>query len=450
MGMLSGLVTILAAVLPFVVGVILLRRGFRGERIDDHPLCRACGFDLFGAPAGSTRCAECGADLTRPRAFRDGHRRRQPTIIAAGLIALAFAAIVAGAAGSVRSSGYDVNRIKPTAWLAAEARWNRGATATSALNELSRRLAARELSDDQIVSLAGHALAHQRDFATPWNPAWGALFEQAHAARKVPRDMWGRYASVAVESACTLEVRRDVRRGDPIPVRVRYAEPRLATPGWSDITWISTRFSIDGTTLREHEERAADAGEVFAGGADGPAFALAPTSKATRNLAPGPHELGYEMTFHYRLLNGAGMQNTVVLARPWTLVSADARTVRLVRDPTLRPAMEQGMVLEEMTKSSARDARVLVTIAGRQRPVPVAYDVVFRAHGREWSLGSVHFNTGERLGTKIEGQIDNRSVTSGDIILRPSESAARRSVDITEIWDGEITIRNVKIVSSSP
>jgi tRNA(Ile2) C34 agmatinyltransferase TiaS len=65
---------VLLAILPLgliVVGISALVRGLRGRRIDDHPLCRRCGFDLTGKPETSTRCPECGSDLRRPRAILD-------------------------------------------------------------------------------------------------------------------------------------------------------------------------------------------------------------------------------------------------------------------------------------------------------------------------------------------------------------------------------------------
>jgi ribosomal protein L37E len=66
---------LLALILAASVGLALTFRGLRGVRLDDHPLCRRCGYDLYGAPAGTTTCTECGADLARPRAMKIGHRR---------------------------------------------------------------------------------------------------------------------------------------------------------------------------------------------------------------------------------------------------------------------------------------------------------------------------------------------------------------------------------------
>jgi cytochrome c-type biogenesis protein CcmH/NrfF len=49
-------VTITLWLLPLLLlllGVLLVVRGMRGRAVDDHPICRRCGFDLFGRPEGS-------------------------------------------------------------------------------------------------------------------------------------------------------------------------------------------------------------------------------------------------------------------------------------------------------------------------------------------------------------------------------------------------------------
>ena len=44
-----------------LVGAILMILGVRGKRINDHPTCRDCRFDLSGVYPGVVTCPECGA-----------------------------------------------------------------------------------------------------------------------------------------------------------------------------------------------------------------------------------------------------------------------------------------------------------------------------------------------------------------------------------------------------
>ncbi|HMO25608.1 MAG TPA: hypothetical protein PKB10_05015 [Tepidisphaeraceae bacterium] len=50
----------------------------RNRPTSDHPACRKCGHDLFGLPTTSTRCPECGTDLTIARAILP-HTQTVPT-----------------------------------------------------------------------------------------------------------------------------------------------------------------------------------------------------------------------------------------------------------------------------------------------------------------------------------------------------------------------------------
>ena len=43
------------------LGLALLLIGWRGRRIDRHPLCAACGFDLFGTRRGKRASAPSAA-----------------------------------------------------------------------------------------------------------------------------------------------------------------------------------------------------------------------------------------------------------------------------------------------------------------------------------------------------------------------------------------------------
>jgi hypothetical protein len=92
---------IIAPIFLLLLGLscILLVKGLHGIRVGDHPVCRRCGFDLFGQPAGTVVCGECGSSLSLPGAVVIGHRNRRTGLIAAGLFVLLptlFAAVVIG------------------------------------------------------------------------------------------------------------------------------------------------------------------------------------------------------------------------------------------------------------------------------------------------------------------------------------------------------------------
>src|SRR5437867_3917554 len=107
-----------AAILALVVGACGVVAGVRGRRINDHPICRVCRFDLTGVyPA--PLCPECGAGLlaTQGRApVLMGERRRRWWALIPGV-----ALVLMGGAGAllgVSDWAFSLNLIpyEPT-WL---------------------------------------------------------------------------------------------------------------------------------------------------------------------------------------------------------------------------------------------------------------------------------------------------------------------------------------------
>src|SRR5688572_6560291 len=109
--------TIVWGAIVAVAGAAVFAFGWRGRRVGDHPFCRRCGFDLFGLPAESQACPECGGDLAAPRATVVGTRRRRPGVAGAGAALMLPSLAVLGVAAWGHFGGVDWQKQKPTWWL---------------------------------------------------------------------------------------------------------------------------------------------------------------------------------------------------------------------------------------------------------------------------------------------------------------------------------------------
>lgn len=192
----SGLYPGPLLIVPAAVAVAcaaLLVYALRGRRVDNHPICRRCGFDLFGRPEGATQCSECGADVGRPRAIREGRREKRRGLLAVSLPVLLACGGWLGAVGWGTARGVKWDRHKPVWLLSREAQAGRSDVRDAALAELRRRVEGGGLSNQQMLSLAERALARQADPNKTWSPGWGLLIEAVHDQGKLGPENWRRY-----------------------------------------------------------------------------------------------------------------------------------------------------------------------------------------------------------------------------------------------------------------
>jgi hypothetical protein len=134
--------TLPTAIALSVLSVLALKaawRARRSRRVGDHPHCAACDRDLFGLPAKTERCPECGADLRANSAVRKGAPR--PNWLAQA-VAVMVAVVLCGVATpnwrAVEWTPIGIH-LAPTSWLIRQTN-SSSATASLAANELDRRV----------------------------------------------------------------------------------------------------------------------------------------------------------------------------------------------------------------------------------------------------------------------------------------------------------------------
>jgi predicted RNA-binding Zn-ribbon protein involved in translation (DUF1610 family) len=195
-----------------LLGACLFWIGWHGWRVDEHPLCRRCHFDLFGLPNTSNHCPECGNDLRRKRSQRVGHRVWRPLPAIFGCLFLVPSLAWLSAITWVRVRHIRPLDWEPTALLMREVHSGNPTARQVALAELFRRLP--KLSREQISRIADDALAQQANEQTIWQPEWGDFLELAHQQRQLSSTQWGKYLTQAVKFQ--IKTRKTVFADDPL------------------------------------------------------------------------------------------------------------------------------------------------------------------------------------------------------------------------------------------
>lgn len=191
-----------------ILGTVLLVLGLRGRRVNYHPICRKCKFDLVGLWPGKERCPECGRALASARAIRRGARRRRPGLIILGA-AILLPPVAFGAVLLISIiAGPGINPSKPLWLLSYEARHTGPGRAVPALTEITRRVNMNLLPDPAAVDpLIDEALARQDGPGGRWMPEWGDLILSARAAGRLDQERFKQFLRRAIRDELVMRPR---------------------------------------------------------------------------------------------------------------------------------------------------------------------------------------------------------------------------------------------------
>ncbi len=145
----------------FALGAIVVFMSRNWRKVDDHPYCRACGFDLTGRIPAPDACPQCGAALTGQRAIRLGQTEPSRGLQFLGL--LLMLPLVGFVALLVASwNGVNLEQYIPTPMLVSQLSSDNFDTYQTAFKEVTRRKHAESLTDDNYRALVQAALKEQK------------------------------------------------------------------------------------------------------------------------------------------------------------------------------------------------------------------------------------------------------------------------------------------------
>ena len=460
------------------VGAVLLVLGLRGVRLNDHPVCRQCRFDLSGCPEGTVTCPECGSGLKRPGSTRIGQRRRVPVLTAVGAAAVLLPLATFAMTVFAMITGSDVHKYLPTGVLLWEARYADAQRSGAIAAELLGRYNAKKLDASAAARAVSCALDVQENSRIPWAGSWGDLIETANLDGKVSKEDLARYYAHA--AVLEFHVRPRVRIGEAIPVVIKLKEARIGSGAALMSMAYLKDAKVDGRDAHRKQGGRFSFGNGIIGqfqlngaksrwGAMMPAGECAFLLSTPEGASPGTVPLNL----------GIGVQTisqpmtTFTWPQPAEVPTTHSHecTIQLVgegQEPveTVHPAPDVKERMERLLTPS----QVMIWNGGMSNqamqqfnvgdpPVPGAFDVYWRVGDSEWKMGS--FSTGLSGGGDDDEPMINwgsageqRSVSHQappfkgskvDIILRPSVEAALRTTDVSSIYGDEIVYKDVQV-----
>ncbi|MCA9278407.1 MAG: hypothetical protein H6815_07085 [Phycisphaeraceae bacterium] len=241
---------VLGIALCTIAGLCLIWRGFRGKRLNDHPICRTCEFDLVGLPlstGGVEHCPECGADLQAKRAIESGERKHRPAFVVIGFCFLAVACMPAFVDISVIVDEDWIRAHKPAWMLEHEVRNTESNDEIAILKELTKRIQQSNFSHTRAHRLTDTALVRESDELLPLDirAAWTELLLASNSMGLCDADTFVQHVVNTLEVEVEFPsgfVYRESRSGQCV---VPYVELHIQIPHVESAVTPMIRIDID-------------------------------------------------------------------------------------------------------------------------------------------------------------------------------------------------------------
>jgi hypothetical protein len=445
-----GWLWILGLALLALLGLFLLWRGLRPRREGTTPYCRKCGYNLTGTDrnADDARCSECGSPVTADGAVVFGERVRRWRRVFVGLVIFLVGAAPLVPIGVGAARGVDWYRLRPTALVLRDLQSSNTTLAGRAANEMARRFNRDRLSDTRIRLLAETCLTEQSRpnvrgaVTSQLIDLLGALYERDRlTAGQVDRFF---------ENLCLLELR--VR---PTVIRGREFPLQLVLQG---------RTPNSGVWARAERGEVRVDGQVMTRGSStmtvrAPSAAAGSTTYL-RATAAGRHQISVDIELQVYAGNGGSSEDARLLRTiPRTLT---AWATVLEEEPPGYIVLRRSPDLDALIERSVRPRDVRISPSSKEGmpnvlecdievdallPIGLAFDVraEFGEHSLRMGLMDVSPGLNTQYARGVRADLPDQLPDTVNLILKASKEAAERSVDLFEIWDGELRFENVKV-----
>jgi len=134
----------------------------------------------------------------------------------------------------------------------------------------------------------------------------------------------------------------------------------------------------------------------------------------------------------------------VPISATFEVVPADGPSpIKLIKDASLQADVRDAIELVSLKPLVNDPDQIVYEIAFASPPLNVAFDMVARVDGEEHHLATLTMRAGAAMHYQAAAYAPPKETF--DLILRSNEQVARRTIDLFEIWDGELVYVSVSV-----
>ena len=441
-------IVLVGAGLLTIAGVVLLIMALLPRREGKTPYCQRCGYDLSGAVSGA--CSECGASLTAAQAVVFGKRRRRRgrLVVAACILVVGLVPLGLTIFGMV----HEINwyHYYPTSLVLRNVQSANLQTASLAYLELKRRRTAGTFPASRLDELAAICLAEQTR-ATPRGSISQLLVNEL-GTMYTDGNLTPAQVQQILENSIqglALQTRQPAVIGQCLPLAVEF---NRRMPGTLHATVMARAVRIDG-------QKVSDAGMGTGSGGWHDSERLSMCESMPDDTAAGKHTLEVDVRVEIiQLVPGNVDWDDFLYEQKHTvgtsielLAEEPEDYVRLVRDAELDQTVVAAIALTfpsivEMRGDGTKDAQVCVTFT-EHMPIAAAFELRLESDGK--ILGTKEVGCPKdnpyTLGSCTYFPVEDKLPPVVDIRLVPNQAVATKTVDMFEIWGGELLFEDVEV-----
>jgi hypothetical protein len=428
-------------------GIVLIKAGLWPRRRGTEHRCRKCSYVVDNI--SSERCPECG-NLLHGRGTAKGHRYRRPLHSAAGVLLL-----VLFLGWGARQIYQSVNwyQHKPARWVVKDLAAGDAATQDRAWSELMRRRGQGQLSKggeerftdallaDRQLWTVTPSRARTLIFGSRYEQSFQILWDQLEAGKLTPAQADHFFRNLSTRIPWVIRPLVLVGQDIPYAVDGGYELPNLPSRGW----WM--RVGLVGGT---GEDDIITEGSLPS--SPWQSWILLDSAKKTA----GEHDV--EIHYFAAYYRGPYRSDEANKQKPiWrgefihhakvkVLTEPTGEFMKLVDAPELAEEIKGNIRIEKFTLDPAR-SRYHFTFQTTGPPMNAAFEMLVSMDGKEYPLGNL---TMPRSGHSVynihigafPSQVKPQRV---DLIFRTDRRLAEKTVDMVEVWKGELVLKDVSI-----
>jgi len=429
-----GLTSIVCCVILFKIGMWPKRRG-------NTPHCPKCDYNLTGAV--SNHCPECGTEISAETTVR-GDSYRRPGFIAAGVASF----VLAGTCFIIAGKQVNLYRFQPAAWVMTDMQSTNNTISQQAWKELVRRDSINKLSAKHCTKLIKICMQEQsrktlRWVSFPMFEYLGQCYLDGKLSRKQKKDFFENMVDQE------FKTRPRIIAGDELVycfTSLQSHGPLRGSGFWMYAHDAS--LLLDGKPIGvKMPPGLIETGQIFVQ-PGGDHFYISSHGKPK----PGRHTLGavYDVEFYHgpiKKKKKSQFCHKVTISKEASfevLESEPPDYIKKVNDPSIKEELLNDIEPRPIT---LKKGHLLLQVTEYPPPINVAFNVYALIKGKEYYAGYT-VSRKRDSGTSdahFGGVYTGPTVESCDLIFRSSKEAAKKTIDIFEIWDGELIYKNVPI-----